>query len=259
VLSLLWGRVLLFLSLAVCGFAQPAITHLQEHLDLDGNGTTEFVRNLEIIKTGEMPEDWSGGNTVEPWGNSRLLRANSQRISLALGQAVDISLRIYSHKLPVTPPQEVFGLTLIDYRALSFDGGQTWQYQTLTPAFENETEVLLGLKLALADGAHYGWLKLGRSVADLHTPFEIRGHAYHPVAGEAIGAGEPPPPPPLRSAVVAEDGTLSFSWDPAWGAVLLEWTDNLAVPDWQLVPDGTVPPVTQLPTEAQRFYRLRRP
>lgn len=152
-----------------------------------------------------------------------------------------------------------FNLQFLHYQAVTFDGGQNWQYQTLTSAFEGESELLLGLKLALLTGTHYGWIRLTRPVVDLHTPFTVAGHAYHPVPGEPIGAGEPPPPPPLQTAVAPEDGTLTFHWDTAWGEVLLEWTDNLAMPDWQPVPAGTVPPVQQLPGEGQRFYRLRRP
>ena len=196
---------------------------------------------------------------MEPLGQSRFIRATSQRIAFTAGESVDPAKTIYKKFVGVNPPNEVYSLVLLVYRAISFDGGVVWQYQTLSSGFEKESELLLGLKLALPTGTHYGWLKLGRPTVDLHTPFEIQGHAYHPVPGEAIGAGEPPPPPPLESAVVAEDGSLNFSWDTAWGEVLLEWTDNLATPNWQPVPDGTVSPVTQLPTEVQRFYRLRRP
>ena len=211
-----------------------------------------FRYHIGASSGGEAPAIWDAGFSLGPLGQNRFLRFTAQRVAYSTGDVVDSSRSEYQKN-------GILSLQLLHYRALSFDGGAVWQYQTLTPAFEKETEVLLGLKLALADGTHYGWLKLGRSVADLHTPFEIQGHAYHPVAGEAIGAGEPPPPPPLQSAVVAENGSLKFSWDTAWGEVLLEWTDNLATPIWQPVPDGTVPPVTQLPTEAQRFYRLRRP
>ena len=245
------------------GVAQSLLrTNLTEKLDFDRNDIPELLREVYAERLGTMPEDWFCGNYLNPWGTSRLLRGTTQRIPLTAGQSIDANLKVHSYKLTGgsgTPPREYFDLMLIQSRAMSFDGGATWQYQTVTPAFEKESEVLLGLKLALPTGTHYGWLKLGRAVADLHTPFEVRSSAYHPVAGEPIGAGEPPPPPPLQSAVVAEDGSLNFSWDTAWGEVLLEWTDNLAVPNWQPVPDGTVPPVTQLPTEAQRFYRLRRP
>lgn len=255
----------LIIAMVVCSLGllgQTMSTNLTEKLDLDGNGVPELLREVYSERLGTMPEDWHNRNFLNPWGASRVLRSTTQRIPLTYGQVIDGNLKVYSYKVAIgtgIPPKEYFDLFLIECRAMSFDGGATWQYQTVTPAFEKETEVLLGLKLALADGTHYGWLKLGRPVADLHTPFELRGHAYHPVAGEAIGAGEPPPPPPLQSAVVAEDGTLNFSWDPAWGEVLLEWTDNLAVPNWQPVPDGSVPPVTQLPGDGQRFYRLRRP
>jgi hypothetical protein len=221
-------------------------------LNFDKAGNSEFRYGNSSSFMGSMPDIWQVGFALQPVGSSKLLRSNPQSVVLPPGDRIDSSLAEYQKS-------GHFGLQLLHYQSVTFDGGATWQYQTLTPAFEKETEVLLGLKLALPIGTHYGWLKLARPVVDLHTPFEIKGYAYHPVPGEAIGAGEPPPPPPLQSAVVAEDGTLNFSWDPAWGAVLLEWTDNLAAPDWQPVPDGTVPPVTQLPGDGQRFYRLRRP
>ncbi len=252
VLSLLWGRIALFLSLASFGCAQPVMTNGFLRLDFDDDAKPEVVLTWGGDQTGTMPEDWFVGCSLEPWGANRLLKASLAQVPFAEKDTIDQTRPEY---LKSGNPN----LVLLFARALSFDGGALWQYQTLTPAFEMETEVLLGLKLALSSGTHYGWLKLGRAVADLHTPFEIWGYAYHPLPGEAIGAGEPPPTPMLKSAVVAENGSLNFSWDPAWGAVLLEWTDNLATPNWQPVSDGTVSPVTQLPTEVQRFYRLRRP
>ncbi len=133
-----------------------------------------------------------------------------------------------------------------------------WGYTTRAPAYEAESELLLGVRLMLTTGAHHGWLRLSRPVVDSHTPFDLVDYAVHPVPGEPIPAGEPAPLPPLQTALAPD--TLTFFWDARWGPLALESTTNLVAPIlWEEVTQGAGGPVV-LPTEdQQRFYRLREP
>lgn len=246
----------LVMNLWLIGLGQPVMTNgVIARLDFDGNESQDLEYTVVADPRRSMPQDWWVGYGLEPYGSSRILKPTAQRLNFVAGETVDASRPIYLRTLSAG---EFYNLALLDYRALSYDGGHTWQYTMVAPALENESDLLLGVKLVLSTGTHYGWIRFTRPVVDLHTPFELAGYAYHPVPDQPIGAGEPPPPPPLQTSVT-DDGQLSFNWDTPWGEVILEWTDNLTAPNWQPTPDGSVPPLVVPLDDGQRFYRLRRP
>ena len=125
--------------------------------------------------------------------------------------------------------------------------------------FESESDLLLGLKLMLESGTHYGWLHLTRPVVDFHTPFDIADYAYHPLPDEPIRAGEAPPPPTLEAEVSAN--TVKLFWDTRWGNLFLESSTSLEPPVvWEYVATIAGGQFTwSLEEDIQRFYRVRKP
>lgn len=124
--------------------------------------------------------------------------------------------------------------------------------------FNASTDALVGLRLNLDDGPHYGWIRFTRPDTEPSTPFTVAGYAYHPLPNEPIGAGQPPTPPPVTTTHDATEGTLSLNWDGRFPGVALEFTESLTEPvAWQPVPDAFVPPVLLPVPETDRFYRLR--
>jgi len=253
--------IALLLWTLVLGVAAQPITNSGPlvTLDFDGNGIldTRYVAGAD--KIGDRPEDWIVGLGLEPFGSSRFLRANSTRAFFQLGESIDGTRRALTNYLPdpPRPPFETYGITLLLYRAIrEID---VWEYSSIgDPAFERESDLLFGLRLALTTGTHHAWLRLSRPVVDSHTPFELVDYAVHPVPGEPIPAGQPPPLPPLRTTVDPEG--LSFSWDSRWGSLVLESTTNLVSPTtWETVLEGAGGPVTVPADDEQRFYRLRNP
>jgi hypothetical protein len=228
-------------------------------LDFDGNGTMDSRYFASATKTGDRPENWIVGFSLEPFGSSRFLRANSTRITFQLGESIGGTRRALTNYLPdlPRPPIESYGFTLLLYRATKTI--DVWEYSSFgDPLFERESDLLFGLRLALTTGTHHAWLRMSRPVVDSHTPFELVDYAVHPVPGEPIPAGQPPPLPPLRTTVDSEG--LSFSWDSRWGSLVLESTTDLLSPTtWETVLEGAGGPVTVPADDEQRFYRLRTP
>ncbi len=125
-------------------------------------------------------------------------------------------------------------------------------------SFGNQREALLGYRLNLDDGPHYGWIRFTRPDTEPSTPFTVAGYNYHPLPNEPIGAGQPPTPPPVNTTYDEAAGTLSLNWDARFPGVALEYTESLTEPvEWQPVPDASVPPVLLPVPETDRFYRLR--
>ncbi len=255
-------KIILFLGffglLLASGSAQP-ITNSGPiiSLDFDDSGTTDLQYNAGARMIGDFPEDWFVGYSIQPWGNSRLVRANNVRTPFLDGESINSSRLALTNYLPdpPRPPGESYGISILFYRAIQ---QEDWKYSTAEPAFESESELLLGLRLALITGTHYGWLRLSRPVVDNHTPFDLVEYAVHPVPDEPIPAGEPPPLPPIHTQIDPEE--LTFSWDPRWGWLLLESTTNLVPPiAWEMVQQAVGGPVTVPTEDEQRFYRLRQP
>ncbi len=257
VISTLGRQALIFLGL-LSGLAQP-VTNSGPlvSLDFDDNGTPDLVYAVNANMTGDLPENWMVGFGIEPWGASRFVRAANTRLPFLFGEIVSSNRRALTNYAPdpPLPPSESYGVLLLFYRAI---GLETWEYSTPISAFEGESELLLGLRLALITGTHYGWLCLSRPVVDSHTPFELVEYAVHPVPDEPIPAGEPPPLPSIHTQIDPEE--LTFSWDPRWGWLLLESTTNLVPPvSWEPVQQAVGGPLTLPLDDPQRFYRLRLP
>ena len=87
-----------------------------------------------------------------------------------------------------------------------------WLYSIVQPGFERESSVLLGLKLVLSTGVHFGWIRFVRPVIDDHTQFIFDRASFQPVPDEPIPDGEPSPFPNIRTDA-GVDG-VSPSWDP---------------------------------------------
>ncbi|HAB17100.1 MAG TPA: hypothetical protein PLX89_15960 [Verrucomicrobiota bacterium] len=243
----------------VDAYAQP-ITNIGPlvSLDFDDSGTTDVRYSSTADKIGDLPEDWIVGFGIEPWRASRFVRATNTRLQFRAGETISSSRRALTNYLPdpPLPPSESYGFRLLAYRAIR---QEDWRYSTFgEPAYESESELLIGLRLSLTTGTHYGWLRLSRPVVDSHTAFDLVDYAVHPVPNEPILAGQPPPLPPIQTQIDSE--SLTFSWDARWGALVLESTTNLVPPiTWETVIEGNGDPVAVPTEDEQRFYRLRQP
>jgi hypothetical protein len=241
--------------------AQPVMTNSITRIDFNEDGFNEFFYSISADGSDEsFPKTWDVGSGVHPLGNSKFLRASSNSVVFGARELIDSAAKVFQESLP--GDVVVFGFGIMAYWAESYSPNLTnsWQYTlyTMHPVFEGKTEVLLGVRVMVDGGTHYGWLRFSRSVADEHTLFEIAGHDWNPVPDAPIGAGEPPPPPPLR-AQAGEAGTVLFDWDNTHFGSVLEWSDSLVQPAWQPVPDGNTPPLRLTPEQTgQRFFRLRR-
>ena len=254
--------LILGLICGVAGWAQPAMTSTNVHVDIDGNGGADFWYAIDASGPfGRFPITWVVGSGIDVLSFSRFLRASADRVLFEKGEPVGGDREIYQEQDSIGI---FYGFALIGYQVenYSFGAPSAWEYITRgsNPLFLNQTNVLLGVRLKVDEVFHYGWLRLSRPAADNHTLFEVSGYDWNPIPGAPIGAGESPGPPPLHSSVNGE-GQLLLEWDAAYGEMQLEWANTLAEPvDWQPVPELGPPPV-QLPLagESQRFYRLRRP
>jgi len=257
-------KIGIIVTLLLAGFlievsAQPITnTGPLVSLDFDESGMMDARYFASASKIGSKPEDWIVSLFVEPFGISRFVRASSTRVNFLAGEQISEVRRALTNYLPdpPRPPSENFGIALLTYRATKLED---WKYTTIDqPAFERESDLLLGMRLVLRTGNHHGWIRFTRSVVDTHTAFELEDYAVHPVPNEPIPAGQPPPLPPIQTRV--ESASLTFSWDTRWGPLLLESTTNLAPPiSWETFVEGSGDPVAVPTLDAQRFYRLRQP
>lgn len=226
-------------------------------LDFDDDGLVDVEYGFFQEKRREMPETWLVAYSIEPWRSNRFLRASKQRLGFLAGETISQERLAVTNFVPndPRPPSQSYEISLLFYRAVRMGD---WVYSVAAPAHELDSDLLLGLRLSFATGTHYGWLRLGRPVADEHTEFEIKEYRYHPVPGAPIGAGEPPGLPPLQAQL--ESAGLSFTWDSRWGGLVLESATNLVPPiSWETVAEGNGGPVDLPVSEEQRFYRLREP
>ncbi|MCW5882048.1 MAG: hypothetical protein KIS91_14050, partial [Anaerolineae bacterium] len=249
---------ILALGLHFIGLAQPAMTNdVIMRWDFDGDESEDLDYLVGASRSSGLTEDWSVFYVLEPYRQTRFLKFDDRRVTFAHGESINAARPVCKTLIPngPLPPIEFYNLVLLDYRAIL---REEWEYITITPRFETESDLLLGLKLVVSTGTHYGWIRLIRSVVDKHTAFEIGGYAYHPVPDEPIPAGQPPPLPPIQT----QDGPegLAFSWDSRWGPLVLESTTHLIPPiTWEAVVEGAGDPVAISTDDEQRFYRLRQP
>ncbi|MCW5556774.1 MAG: hypothetical protein KIT22_02865 [Verrucomicrobiae bacterium] len=240
------------------GLAQPVVTNgVITKLDFDGDESQDIEYGVRADKASELPEQWNVGFALVPLRATRMLRRSSEEIGLAQGDWIDDTRPLLRKVIHIGgSPVEVLSLQLLDYRATL---GLNWEYQTVKPALESESDLLIGVKAVVDTGTHYGWIHLRRSVIDNHTPFELVDYVAHPVPDEPIAAGEPPSLPPIHAEVAPD--SFTFSWDARWGNLALETTVSLEPPvDWQEVVVSAGGPVTVLQDdEPQRFFRLRLP
>jgi len=256
-LPLVWWATLTLLCL-VSVSAQP-ITNIGPivSLDFDHNGTTDLQYSSAASKIFDLPEDWLISFGIEPWGNSRFVRATGSRLQFLRGESINMTRRALTNYLPdpPLPPSESYGVLILYYRAIK---KQNWEFSTKIPAFEGESELLIGLRLSLMTGTHHGWMRLTRPVIDSHTQFDLVDYAVHPVPNEPIPAGQPPPLPPIQTQMDSE--SLTLSWDARWGPLILESTTNLVPPiTWETFVEASGDPVAVPTEDEQRFYRLRQP
>jgi len=248
--------VLLFGSLSA--LSQP-ITNIGPiaNLDFDSNGSIDLLYSSNAEKTREFPEDWMIGFNVQPWGVNRFLMASSSRISFKRGESINQSRRALTNYFenPPRPRVETFGISLLYYRAiLSSD----WQYSTIEPAFEGDSEMIFGLRLSFESNVHYGWVHFRRPFVNSYTQFELVDFAFHPVPNEPINAGDQAPLPPINTQL--QDNSLLFTWDSRWGSLVLESCTNLVSPVvWETVGEGSGSQVAIDVSNEQRFFRLRAP
>ena len=152
------------------------------------------------------------------------------------------------------PPIEYYGVRILSYTATKIGD---WRYTTRNTAFEESSELLIGLHLSLNTGTHFGWVRFMRAFIDPHSQFELSDYAIHPVPNESIRAGEQPDLPSILTKF-SGDG-LGLSWDPSWGNLILESTTNLILPTWEVIVEAAGGPIDVTLDEDQQFYRLRQP
>ena len=247
------------LALSVMARASAACTlpaaPFSLEIDLDGDGQIDCI--FQRVVTSLSQDKHRVSYPLDTLREHRLLRASASRLHMNQGEVISSATLVQSGAFQVN----TIVMTRYDLREIvpgvgvfectRQDGGES---------LNQFTDALLGLRLNLDDGPHYGWIRFTRPDTEPSTPFTVAGYNYHPLPNEPIGAGLPPTPPPVTPTFDATEGTLSLNWDARFPGLVLEATESLTEPvEWKPVPDPSGPPAVLPVPEGDRFYRLRNP
>ena len=121
--------------------------------------------------------------------------------------------------------------------------------------FASDVLGLVGVRLMLADGPHFGWVKFTRPCTKPWVPFDLDSYALHPLPDTPIPAGAFPQPT-LEIQRSAGDA-VTLSWRPEWTGFRLEWAQVLSSSvAWKPV-DGVVNNPFTLPASTfAGYFRL---
>jgi hypothetical protein len=203
-------------------------------------------------------------------GFGRILVGGQNRYALDFGQIVDSTTHVHTNASGFT---WILLLQAYDWE-VRFPGNHLFIHPGID-LFPGQTNVLIGFSRQhpLYAGTQYGWVRMGREVADLKNAFREDGtvkqitfmptaFAVNPIPDQAIRAGEPPDLPQLVTDVLApEEGLptrVRVSWPPGWANMRLESAVELGIPvQWSPVfgMNGTEA-VFELPEDGQLYLRL---
>ncbi|MBN9693008.1 MAG: hypothetical protein J0M24_22425 [Verrucomicrobia bacterium] len=225
--------------------------------DFDNDGLVEFDYLVGFGGSLDPQEDYHRiGFVLRSHESGRNLAANGSRIPFQSGELVS------STNPPVANEGGGNQVSLGGYDQVRSFPGAEWRYydvaKNLPGAYwRNRTELLFGIRFALEDGLHYGWIRFTRPDTTFTTPFELAAYDWNPLPGEPIAAGLPPAIPLVPQ--ITPEG-LRLTWPGSLGNWILEFTDELR-PDaeWLPVPGVGGPDIIVEASETHRYFRLRRP
>jgi hypothetical protein len=240
---------------ALAGICQRPTSLFQNFLDVAADGRVDFEHSR-----GALAAD-PNGRVVDYYyylsesdrGEARLLRHSSVSVAFVAAEP------IFSGSPLQGSVTDVSTIGLSNYLSEEVAPGVfSCRYRAGFENFNSLSDALVGLRLNLDDGPHYGWIRFTRPDTEPSTPFTVAGYNYHPLPNEPIGAGLPPTPPPVTTTYDEAAGTLSLNWDARFPGLVLEATESLTEPvEWKPVPDASGPPAVLPVPEGDRFYRLR--
>jgi len=255
--------LLLFLTLAshvCCGhdLGPPLITNVvAASFDFDSDTHPEFDYSAARGPNVQPPQEYYFVSfALRSFGSGHNVQATSIRIPFQSGEPVSAD-----SPLVITEGGGNW-VSLGGYHQARTFPGATWRYYDVTKDlpdayWRSRTELIFGIRFALEDGVHYGWIRFARPDTYFTTPFELASYDWHPIPGEPIGAGLPPVVPIIPQ--MTPEG-LRLTWSGSLAHWTLEFAEELH-PDalWQPVPGVGGADVIVDAGETQRFYRLRRP
>jgi hypothetical protein len=197
--------------------------------------------------------------------------------NVVFGRPIDSSFPVVRGQQPATYPPDrgemanLLGALLgyfirIDYS--QFGDPVSTNFYTTTdrnPYLRGLTNAYFAFRQLQADGFHYGWYQVQRSVPSNYQPWRLVDVAVHPVADEPIQAGLPPPQPVIEAHVAAAvppetDPSVRLIWPNAYRNYRLERAVALESPIlWEPV-DLVGTNQVSLPLGGSNvFYRLSPP
>ncbi|HAB18158.1 MAG TPA: hypothetical protein DCE44_17130 [Verrucomicrobiales bacterium] len=225
--------------------------------DFNGDGHNEFDYSYAASRFDDPTQEYYRVDLgLRSYGGGKHLKASATRVPFQKDEAISVN----SPEFLTEGGSNWIGLGAYD--AARFAEGLPWRFVDITKGlpgifWRNRTEVIIGFRFSVDDGAHFGWFRYVRPDTNFTTAFELAAYDWNPLPGEPIGAGLPPVIPLIPE--MAEDG-LRLSWPAAIASWILEFTDELG-PEayWQAIPEASGTEILLPPPEVTRFYRMRKP
>jgi hypothetical protein len=146
-------------------------------LDLNGDGTVDFVFEYHAIMTDDIPTSAASNQLFLGAKDENAVQFFEVTGTVPLEDGVTID---------ESASWEGFGVTLI---ALGWTRAGGWESEWSGP-WAGTPPSSLGLQLQLKGSVHYGWVKL--TVDQKSGDVFVHDHAYNPSAGEGILSGVHP-------------------------------------------------------------------
>lgn len=186
--------------------------------------------------------------------DSRVLRSTPSRIHFSEGEEISSSNKAHENG------GGSYGLWMSGYDAVMT--GEGWFFHDPSAGAAGAwarrlTNVLIGLRYQRYDGTHYAWIRFTRADTNFFTVFQPKEFDWNPIAEAPIRAGQPPVIP-ITPEVRAQG--LRLSWSRSLAGWVLESTGTLSHDAvWVTVPRAPGYVVLLEPSNANRYFRLRRP
>ena len=249
--------ILSFGLLGAClgdGYPDPGILAV---LDVDGNGHDDVQYYRSVSSGGASGIRRIVGHVTDTiLANNAVnyVTPNRKRVFASVGEVIRDSWVVVDL---------VTGIGLTAYVADNDPGGWLHYYMDYPNNLNAETVGILGLRLRMDDGFHYGWIRFTRPDTDVQTAFSVADWDFNPLPGEPIRAGYPPEIPISAEWIQGENQEVRVrvSWPLAVSSWVLETTTQLGPSaQWVEYPVGGTPAEIPVgPEEPSRYFRLRKP
>lgn len=185
---------------------------------------------------------------------SRVLRATPKRIPFSDGEVISSSNEAHENG------GGSYALRMGGYDALLTSDG--WYFHDTQGSdssiwWKRLTNVIIGLRYQRYDGTHFAWIRFSRADTNFTTVFQPQEFDWNPIPEAPIRAGQSPVIP-ITPEVTAQG--LRLSWSRSLAGWVLESTGSLSDDAvWVTVPRAPGYVVLVEPSDANRYFRLRRP